>query len=86
MGLMAGLKEGARFSPYTQYESRVDCLGTFVQIRYVINSIGLTCSKSLHQDPEEIRNNTDPSAVATPYSERFGFQMNFEALQRHDSY
>lgn len=38
MGLMAGLKEGARFSPYTQYESRVDCLGTFVQIRYVTNS------------------------------------------------
>lgn len=49
-------------------------------------SIGLKCSKSLHQDPEEIRNDTDPSAVATPYSERFGFQMNFEALQRHDSY
>lgn len=42
--------------------------------------IGLTCSKSLHQDPEEIRNDTDPFAMATPYSERFGFQMNSEAL------
>lgn len=32
--VLQGLKKGGHFSPYTQYESRFDCLGT---IRYVTN-------------------------------------------------